>query len=170
VLDQIMPLVYRELRRLAQAHLRRERPDHTLQPTALVHEVYLRLAAQHRIDGTAGPIFLALASRMMRRILVDYATRRNAQKRVAGLKRVPLEDQLQVTGHKTVDVIDLDRALTRLSQIDSRQGQMVELRFFGGLTIEETATVLDVSTPTVEREWATARLWLARRLDQGSAR
>ena len=166
-LDYIMPIVYKELRRLAGAHLRRERPGHTLQPTALVHEVYLRLASQHHIDPAAGPHFLAIASRMMRRVLIDYASQRNARKRISGLKRVPLDDQLAVTGRNTVDFIDLDRALGKLAEIDQRQAQVVELRFFGGLTTEETAMALGISTATVEREWATARLWLARCLDRG---
>jgi RNA polymerase sigma factor (TIGR02999 family) len=167
-LDAMMPAIYAELRRMARAHLRGEREDHTLQPTALVHEAYLRLRGQRDVDWGNRVQFLGLAARIMRRVLVDHWSRRHARKRLEGGARVTLEDGCRITSGPCVEFIDLERALAGLALEDPRQAEVVELRFFGGLTIDETAEVLNVSTPTVEREWATARLWLARTLAGGA--
>jgi RNA polymerase sigma factor (TIGR02999 family) len=164
-LDNMMPILYGELRRLAKSYLHREAAGHTLQPTALVHEAYLRLRGQECVDWNNRAQFLGIAAQTMRRVLLDYWSRRQTLKRREDGPRVPLEDAWRITRGARVDFIDLERALVALSALDSQQAEVVELRFFGGLTIEETAEVLHVSTATVEREWSTARLWLARRLD-----
>ena len=164
-LNAMVPQVYDELRRLAAGYLRRERPDHTLQPTALVHEVYLRLAGDQPIDWQNRAHFLGIAARVMRRILVDSALARKAQKRGGGAPRLALDDALDFSDACTVSLVGVDEALRSLEAIDPRQGQVVELRFFGGLTTDEIAAVLAVSPATVKREWATAKLWLQRRLD-----
>lgn len=163
VVDAALPALYHELRRIAREYLSRERPNHTLQPTALVHEAYLRLIQQHKIDWSCRAQVLGVAARMMRRILVNYAIARGAEKRGAGL-RVTLEppDAVEM---RPLELEELDLALDRLEQIDPRQARIVELRFFSGLTVEETALAIDVSPRTVKREWRTARLWLARELD-----
>ncbi len=165
-LDAIMPAVYAELRRIAHGYMQRERPDHTLQPTALVNEVYVRLAAGGHTEGRSRAQFLGLAASVMRHVLIDYAAGRNAQKRSGRLVRVSIAGSEPALAPKEIDLIDLDRALTELAALDPRQARVVELRFFGGLTIDETAEVIGVSTATVEREWATARLWLLRRVRQ----
>jgi len=167
-LDAVMPALYSELHRLAEICLARERPDHTLQPTALVHEAYLRLIGQYNVDWSSKPQILGLASTMMRRILVRHAQSRGALKRDGGI-RVPLDEELQSVECDDFDIQQLDAALTRLGQLDSRQERIVELRFFSGLTVDETASVLDLSPATVKREWRTARLWLLRELDRGCA-
>lgn len=164
-LDALMPTLYQELHRLAGSFLSRERPDHTLQPTALVHEAYLRLVGQRQVGWNSQAQVVGLAATMMRRILVTHAQSRNAQKRDWG-NRVPLEDHLDLTMSGQVEVQDLDRALDRLSEIDPRQARIVELRFFSGLTVEQTAAVLDISTATVKREWKIARLWLLREMER----
>jgi RNA polymerase sigma factor (TIGR02999 family) len=164
-LDALMPELYSELRQIAHACLRRERPGHTLQPTALVNEAYLRLASQQRLDFSCRPQILAMAARMMRRILVNYAEARNAQKRAGG-RRVTLDDRLAVAESRDIDIQALDQALCRLEQIDERQARIVELRFFSGMSAEETADALGVSTATVKREWHSARLWLVREIDR----
>ena len=164
-LDEMLPGYYAELRRLAQSRLASERPDHTLQPTALVHEAYLRLAGQHNIDWTCRAQVLALASRMMRRILVNHAVARNAQKRGEGYRFEHLDRELDLIETGTIGIQPLDAALTRLAQLDERQASIVEMRFFGGLNVEETASVLGISTATVKREWKSARLWLVRELE-----
>ncbi len=161
-LDAAMPVLYQELRRIAKDHLSRERSDHTLQPTALVHEAYLRLLEQHKIDWSCRAQVLGVAARMMRRILVNYAIARGAQKRGAALL-VTVADP-EVADMRALELEELDLALNRLEEIDARQAQIVELRFFSGLTVEETASVVQVSPETVKREWRTARLWLAREL------
>ena len=161
-LDAAMPVLYQELRRIAKDYLSRERSDHTLQPTALVHEAYLRLVEQHKIDWSCRAQVLGVAARMMRRILVNYAIARGAQKRGAALV-VTLADP-EVADMRALELEDLDLALNRLEEIDPRQAQIVELRFFSGLTVEEAASVIEVSPETVKREWRTARLWLAREL------
>ncbi len=166
-LDAAMPALYQELRRLAREYLSRERRDHTLQPTALVHEAYLRLVQQHKIDWSSRAQVLGVAARMMRRILVNYAVARNAEKRGASLLVTSAE--MDVADMRAFELEDLDLALNRLEEIDARQAQIVELRFFSGLTVEETATVVEVSAETVKREWKTARLWLARELDRGKS-
>ena len=162
-LDAAMPALYQELRRIAKEYLSRERPDHTLQPTALVHEAYLRLTQQHKIDWSCRAQVLGIAARMMRRILVNHAVARSAQKRGAELRVTGPE--VEAADLRPFELKDLDLALTRLEEIDPRQAQIVELRFFSGLTIEETASVVEVSPDTVKREWRTARLWLAHELD-----
>lgn len=163
-LDRMMPVLYSELRRLAGSYLQREDNRHTLQPTALVHEAYLRLRGQQCVDWNNRAQFLGIAARTMRRVLLDYWTRHHALKRPERGQRVMLEDACRITSGPVVDFLDLDRELDALAAVDSKQAEVVELRFFGGLTIEETAEALHVSTATVEREWSTARLWLARRL------
>ncbi len=155
------PAVYDELRRLASAYLRDERPDHTLQPTALVHEAYLRLLDQHQIDYNNRAQFLGVAAQMMRRILTNHALARQAAKRGGtDAIRLTLDDALDFFEAKDLSVIALDAALEELARLDPRQAQIVELRFFGGLTMDEVASVMDVSVSTVNREWATVRLWL----------
>lgn len=166
-LDKLLPIVHEELRRIAAAYLRHERPDHTLQPTALVNEAYIRLVDQHNVDWQSKAHFLGVAAHLMRLILVDYARKRRAEKRAGGLTRVPLEDALLVAYERDVDLVLLDEALDRLALMDPRLGRLVELRYFGGLTTKETAEVLEVSTATIEREWAAARGWLKRELARG---
>ena len=162
-IDQLLPLVYGELRRMAQAYFRHERGSHTLQATALVHEAYLRLADQRMpIEGRSH--FLALAATQMRRILLDYARQRGAERRGGREERVLLDDTMAVCGQRPLDVITLDVALTELGRLDPSQAQLVELRFFGGLSVEETAEVMGVSTPTVKRNWRSARAFLHRHL------
>ena len=160
--ERLMPLVTGELRRLARAHLRRERRDHTLQPTALVNEAYLRLVNVDRIQWRDRTHFFAFASRVMRRILVDHARAHRAAKRTAW-RVTPVADAGPADRHD-VDLIALDEALDELASMDARQARLVELRFFAGLTIDETADVLGVGSATVTRDWATARAWLYRRL------
>jgi RNA polymerase sigma factor (TIGR02999 family) len=162
-LDQLMPLVYDELRRLARAYLRRERPDHTLQATALVHEAYLRLIDQQSVTWQNRAHFFGIASQMMRRILVNHAVARAAQKRRPAQK-VSLDEAGSFSRERELDLIALDEALNELETLDPRQSRIVELRYFGGLSIEETAEVLNLSPATVKREWSTAKLWLRRRI------
>jgi RNA polymerase sigma factor (TIGR02999 family) len=162
-LEKLVPLVYKELREIAHYHLQRERPGHTLQSTALVHEAYLRLADQKPFEADNRAHFLAVASRLMRQILVDYARSHAAAKRGADL-RVELDAALILPQERNAEVIALDEALKTLSQIDEQQGQIVEMRFFGGLSIEEIGEVLGVSRSTVKREWNVAKAWLAREM------
>jgi len=163
-LDALMPIVYGELHRLAKATLRRERPDHTLQATALVNEAYVRLVGQTRMRWQNRAQFFGTAAQFMRRILVDHARDRHAAKRGAGATRVELDEAILATHERGIDLLALDAALERLEQLDERQSRLVVLRFFGGLTIEEAATVLDISPATAKREWVTARIWLRREL------
>ena len=165
-LDELMPLVYGELRRLARSYLRRERPDHTLQPTALVHEAYLRLIDQRRASWQNRSQFFGIAAQMMRRILVDHARLRQAGKRGDGNYRVSLDQADLVADQQAVDLLGLDDALNRLVTFSLQQSRIVELRYFGGLTIAETAALLGVSHATVEREWSVARAWLRRELSK----
>ena len=158
-LRRLLPLVYSELRRLAHYHLRNERPDHTLQSTALVHEAYIRLMKQDEIRLENREHFLAVSAQLMRQILVEYARRRNAAKRDGGYK-LSLEENDAVAKGRSVDVIALDDALNGLAKLDPQQSRIVELRFFAGLSIAETARVLGISPATVKRHWATARVWL----------
>ncbi len=167
-LDAVMPALYAELHRMAAACLAHERPRHTLQPTALVNEAYLRLLGQYRVDWSCRPQVLGLAAGMMRRILVNYAEARHAQKRGCGLQ-ITLDDRLALADSRQIDIRSLDVALTKLEQIDARQSRIVELRFFSGLSVEETATALDISAATVKREWKTARLWLVREIARAFA-
>jgi RNA polymerase sigma factor (TIGR02999 family) len=169
--DRVMEVVYQELRRRAAAYLRRERAGHTLQPTALVHEAYLRLVDQNATDWQNREQFFGIASQIMRRILVDRARARKATKRSGQLARVTLDESLAKHEPRDVDVLDLDAALTDLAAFDARKSQVAELRFFGGLTLEETGHLLGLSVATVEREWKVARAWLYARLkDEGSRR
>lgn len=166
-LERLMPLVYAELRRVAASYLRAERPDHTLQPTALVHEAYLRLVDQSSVKWQNRAHFFGIASQMMRRILVDHARRRQAAKRDAAsffLRTPNAEDD-----GRDPELLALDAALGGLESLDARQARIVELRFFGGLTVEETAEVTGVSPATVKREWQTARAWLAREIRPAGA-
>jgi RNA polymerase sigma factor (TIGR02999 family) len=160
--DRMLPIVYAELRRLAAGYLSRERRGHTLQPTALVHEAYMRLLDQRQIDWANRAQFMGLAAVMMRRILVNHARDRIADKRGGGAEHVPLTLSGEEIGASDVDLLDLHDALTRLSELDARKGQIVELKFFGGLTTDEIADTLRISTATVERDWKFARAWLYR--------
>lgn len=165
-LDRLVPLVYDELRRVARRHLQREAPGHALQATALVHEVYLRLVDVDRLTLNNRTHFFSVAAKLMRQILVDHARRQHAGKRGGGATMVSLEDVSPAAQPPSVDVLALDQALDALSAIDAQQGIVVELRFFAGLNIAETAEALEISTATVEREWALAKAWLYRRLSQ----
>jgi RNA polymerase sigma-70 factor (ECF subfamily) len=168
-LDRVLPVVHAELRRIASAYLRRERADHTLQPTALVNEAYLRLAERGEVAWESKAHFLAIAANVMRQILVDHARARQAHKRHGDRTRVELDEALVVAFERDLDLVWLDDALDRLGALDWRLARVVELRFFGGLTTKETAEVLAISTATVEREWATARGWLRRELTRGDS-
>ena len=162
--DRVMEVVYKELRRRAAAYLRRERAGHTLQPTALVHEAYLRLIDQNAAAWRNRSQFFGVASQIMRRILVDRARARKTAKRSGHWARVTLDESVAEHQPRDVDVLDLDAALTDLATFDARKSQVAELRFFGGLTLEETGHVLSLSVATVEREWKVARAWLYARL------
>ena len=163
-LDQLMPLVHRELRRLASSYLRKERSDHTLQTTALVNEAYLRLIDQHSVEWQNRAHFFGIASQLMRRILVDHARSRHVAKRGGGARHVPLDEAIVVSAQRAADVLALDEALRALAAIDQRKSRIVEMRFFGGLSIEETAEVLAVSPGTVMRDWTLAKAWLRREI------
>jgi RNA polymerase sigma factor (TIGR02999 family) len=163
-LDDCFPLVYYELRRLAGRFLRAEGDGHTLQPTALVHEAYLRLVGQRSVDWRNRAQFLGVAAEMMRRILVNHAVARRTEKRGGGASRVALDETVRVLEADDVDLLALDGALAALAAVDARASRVVELRFFAGLGIEETAEVLGVSPATVKRDWTVARAWLRRRL------
>ena len=167
--DRVMAVVYRELRRRAAAYLRRERPGHTLQPTALVHEVYLRLVDQRRAAWYNRSQFFGVASQIMRRILVDRARARRMPKRSGQWARVTLDHAVKAAPPVDVDVLDLDAALTRLAQFDPRKSQLAELRFFGGLSLEEAAEMIGVSRATAERDWLAARAWLFKELRGGAS-
>jgi RNA polymerase sigma-70 factor, ECF subfamily len=167
--EVLVTLLYQELRRLAAGCLRRERPNHTLQPTALVNEAYLRMAAQSQ-PGCAGRAqFLGVASHLMREILIDYARTRNRAKRGGGQTPICIEDAGELAAAHEVDLMALDEALNVLERIDTQQRQIVELRYFGGLNIEETAEVLGVSPATVKRDWRMAKAWLHRELSSDAA-
>jgi RNA polymerase sigma factor (TIGR02999 family) len=161
-LDELLPLVYEELRHLANAYLRRERDGHTLQSTALVHEAFLRLVNQHNVQWQGRAHFFGIAAQMIRRILVDHARAQRAAKRGAGAVRLELDEALAVAQQRDLDLIALDDALERLATMDRRQSRIVELRFFAGLSVEDTADVMGISTATVKREWSSARAWLFR--------
>ncbi len=163
-LDDLIPGYYAELRRLAQSCLVAERRDHTLQPTALVHEAYLRLIGQNRVDWSCRAQVLGLAARVMRRILVNHARARKADKRGNGCC-IELDRDLESLASREIGIEPLDDALNRLAALDERQARIVEMRFFAGLSVEETAAALDISKATVKREWTSARLWLTRELE-----
>ena len=164
-LDRLVPLVYDELRRVARGHLRREAPGHSLQATALVHEVFLRLVDADRLTPMSRTHFFAISARLMRQILVDHARRKRADKRGGGATLISLDEAAPAAAQTSgVDVLALDEALDALSSFDARQCRVVEMRFFAGLNIPETADALGISTATVEREWAMAKAWLHHRL------
>lgn len=165
-LEQLIPLVYTELRNIARYHLQRDRPGHTLQSAALVHEAYLRLVDQKPFEAENRAHFLAIASRLMRQILVDYARSHAAAKRGADLQ-VDFNTDLVFSQERSAELVALDDALNQLSHIDEQQGRIVEMRFFGGLTIEQIGEVLGVSRSTVKREWNVAKAWLARQMKRG---
>lgn len=163
-LDEMLPLVYDELHLLAERYLRRERPNHTLQPTALINEAYLRLIDQHRVDWRNRSQFIGVAAQMMRRILVNHAELYLASKRGGGVQKITLDESLIFFEKQNLDILDLNEALKKLAERDEQKCKIVEMRFFGGLTIEETAEALGKSHATIEREWAFAKAWLYREL------
>lgn len=163
-IEAILPLLYDELRRIAAYYLRAERPGHTLQPTALVNEMYLRLVGREKLEWQSRAHLIAIAAQVMRHVLVDHARARRAEKRAGALALVPLDDALDALDERGTDLVTLDDALVALEAMDERQSRIVEMRFFGGLSVEETAEVLGVSPVTVKRDWATAKLWLKREM------
>ena len=163
-LDKLMPAVYDELRRQAARYLRREQPGHTLQTTALIHEAYVRLVDQHNVQWQNRAHFFGVAAQMMRRILVDHARTKKRAKRGGSDIRISLNDGTVAVKGQDLDVVEVDEALTRLAKIDEQQSRVVELRFFSGLTVEETAEVMGISPATVKREWSMAKAWLHREL------
>ena len=165
-LDALLPLVYDELRVIARSYLRQERSDHTLQPTGLVHEAYLRLVNQQHVDWRNRAQFFGLAASMMRRILVNHAEAKRAQKRGGGVEKVSLEEVVVAFDDDVLDLLELNEVMLQLEQIDKQKSEIVELKFFGGLTIDEIAAVTNTSTATVEREWAFARGWLCKALTE----
>jgi RNA polymerase sigma factor (TIGR02999 family) len=165
-LDKLMPLVYDELRRLAHSYLRQERPGHTLQTTALVNEAYLRLVDQRSVEWKNRAHFFGIASQLMRRILVDHARSRQCDKRGGRTQRVSLDEAMTVSEERAWEVVALDDALTALAEVDARKSQIVEMRFFGGLSIEETAEALRVSPGTVMRDWTLAKAWRHREINK----
>jgi len=165
--NELTPLVYQELKRIAGGQLRNERPGHTLQATALVHEAYLKLVDQRDVSWQNRAHFFGVAAQVMRRILMDYAKGRVRDKRGGGMQRTTLDEALIVTADRASDLVAIDEALTRLEQLDARQAKVVEMRFFGGLSVEETAEAMGISAPTVKREWAMAKAWLHRELSSG---
>lgn len=166
-LDELIPVVYDELRRLAQSYLSRERQGHTLQTTALVHEAYLRLIDQRSVNWQNRAQFFGIAAQMMRRILINHANDRNAKKRQGYANKVSLDDAVSLFEKRELDLVSLDEALSDLAVLDPQQTQIVELRFFGGLTIDEVSEVLGISPATTKREWDSAKLWLRRQLSSG---
>lgn len=161
--DGLLPLVYTELHRLARGYMRRERPDHTLQPTALINEAYLRLAHEDK-DWNSREHFIGVAANVMRRVLVDYARAHKADHRGGGLQKVELQEGLAISPEKLDEVERLDEALKRLEKHDARQARIVELRYFGGLSVEEAASMMGISPRSVKRDWSLARIWLFREL------
>jgi RNA polymerase sigma factor (TIGR02999 family) len=168
-LDQLTTIVYHELHRMAQRYMSRERGGHTLQTTALIGEVYLRLVKASEVNWQDRAHFFAVCAQLMRRILTDFARSHGYQKRGAGAQHIPLNEAMVLSPEPAVDLVALEQALTRLSETDVRKCKVVELRFFGGLTIDETAEVLHISAETVTRDWSVARAWLLRELDGGAA-
>ncbi|MBI3474271.1 MAG: sigma-70 family RNA polymerase sigma factor [Acidobacteria bacterium] len=168
-LEALIPLVYDELRRQARRYLRRERPDHTLQSTALVHEAYVRLVDQRQVNWHNRSQFFGVAAQLMRRILVDHARGRAAVKRGAGVTKLAIAEEVAALEMRNVDLIALDTSLRELEKMDPQQSRIVELRFFSGLSIEDTAEALGISTATVKRDWALAKAWLYREISGGTA-
>jgi RNA polymerase sigma factor (TIGR02999 family) len=167
-LDALLPVVYKELRRLAHVHLQKERPDHTLQSAALVHEAYLRLIGLSAPQWESRAHFFAIAAGLMRQILVDYARRHTAKKRAGSLCKVSLNDATTASRRKDVDVVALDDALKTLAKIDPRQSRVVELRFFAGLSLQEISDAMEIAPATVQRDWTAARAWLHREISRNS--
>lgn len=166
-LDELLPLVYGELRRLAKSYLRNERSDHTLQPTALVHEAYIRLVGQKSIEWENRAHFFGVSARLMREILIEYARAKNRQKRGGAFKTIiALNDAVSFSNETQLDVVAIDEALSKLEKLDERQARIVEMKFFGGMTIEEIGEVSGISPATVKREWATAKLLLYKMLNE----
>jgi RNA polymerase sigma factor (TIGR02999 family) len=168
--EALVPLVYGELRRIARHRLWHERPDHSLESAALVHEAYLRLVQQQPPEWQNRAHFFGVAAQLMRQILVDHARHRRAAKRGAGIPRLSLDPQMALPQKRDVDILALDDALNRLADLDPQQSRIVELRFFGGLSIEETAVIMGISPATVKREWTTARAWLHREMQKDARR
>ena len=168
--EALMPLVYDELRRLAASYLRRERSDHTLQPTALVHEAYLRLVDQKNVQWQDRGHFFAITAQVMRRILVDHARGHLADKRGSGAPKVPLTEAIVMSQERPAELLALDESLTRLAAVDPQQGRVVELRIFAGLTVEETAETLQISPATVKRDWSMAKAWLLQEAQKAEGR
>jgi len=166
-LEKLVPYVYEELRRIAKRHMRRERPDHSLQTSALINEAYVRLVDLRNIQWQDRAHFFALCARLMRRILVDLARARHYAKRGGGAQPVSLDESMVVSPEHSTDLVAVDDALKTLTKVDARKAQVVELRFFGGLTVEESAEVLKVSPETVRRDWKLAKVWLLRELSEG---
>ncbi|HXE33897.1 MAG TPA: ECF-type sigma factor [Verrucomicrobiae bacterium] len=171
-LEAVLPLVYEELRRLARYHLRQQRPNHTLQSAALVHEVYLRLAGEKSLQVENHAHFVGVAAQLMRWILVDYERNRRTAKRGSGVTRLTLDQSIasKQPQVRDVDILALNEALDRLAKLDLQQSQIIELRYFGGLSIEDTSEFLGISSATVKRSWASARAWLLREMSQGDLR
>ena len=167
-LNALMPTLYAEIRKIAASYLRRERPDHTLQPTALVNEAYMRLVDQSAVQWQNRAHFFGIAAQIMRRILVDHARMHKAEKRGSGVNPTVLDEALDIAANRQLDFVDVDDALKTLAELDARQARIVELRFFGGLSIEETAEVTQLSPATIKREWSSARAWLRRELERSS--
>jgi len=161
--DGLLPLVYEELHRLAKSYMRRERPDHTLQPTALINEAYMKLVNED-VDWNNRAHFVGVAAHVMRRVLVDYARAHNADRRAGGLQRVEMQDDLAISPERLDEVTLLDEALTRLAELNPRQARVVELRYFGGLSVEEIGALLQIAPRSVKRDWALAKIWLFREL------
>lgn len=166
--ERLLPLVYGELHRLAQAYMRRERPDHTLQATALINEAYIRLAGED-IGWTSRAHFIGLAAHVMRQVLVDYARAHAAERRAGGMRRVEMQDDLAISPERLAEAVALDEALTRLAAENPRQARTVELRYFGGLSVEQIARILEVSPRSVKRDWSLAKIWLSRQFRPGAA-
>jgi len=165
--EKLLPLVYKELHRLAKSYMRRERPDHTLQPTALIHEAYLRLAHDD-VDWQSHQHFIGVAANVMRRVLVDHARAHNAEMRGGGMQRVELDEGLAISKERSTEVIALHDALNSLEALNPRRAKVVELRYFGGLSVEEIAAVLDMSPRSVKRDWALARPWLFKEMQKSN--
>ena len=168
VVNHILPHIYDELRRLASSYLRKERSNHTLQPTALVHEAYMKLIDQNRVKWQNRAHFFGIAAQVMRRILMDHARKHQAEKRGGEYEKLPIEEEILIVSHdKSAELIALDEALEELSKLDPDKAKIVELRYFGGLSIEETAEVMGVSVPTVNRHWKMAKAWLFSQISGG---
>lgn len=164
--EKLFPLVYEEFRRMAERYLRQERPDHTLQPTALVNEAYLKMVDQTRINWQGRTHFFAIAAQAMRRVLIDHARQHRRQKRGGGRAKMVLDEGIALAPQRAEELVDLDEALQRLAKLDERQARVVELRFFGGLTVEEVAKVIGVSKRTIEGDWTMAKAWLKREMEK----